>query len=184
MILSIIGGCLLGEIFIQFIELSRMTFGFGRDTDEVNGFESLHGSHHFQLDDGNSYDTFDDSSNDLGFAFRLPSPRIRDRTRDHHPKYNPSATKCSFCKEYGHSLMNCWKRMEYHWLRMDTHCKHGYHKPHLHDCEDLWRCEWCLMHLKTSYVKKYYPREYDYEIEKVRFQKAANLQRYSDSADS
>lgn len=96
-----------------------------------------------------------------------------------HPRYNPRKVKCSYCGSRGHSLMNCRQRFELHQLRMQTHCEKGYHKPHLHDCEELWRCEWCLMHLKTSYVKKWYPREFDFEIEKVREQKRKNLLHYA-----
>lgn len=128
-------------------------------------------------------DTYDDRfgrSTDAQLPYR-PTATVGATTTT-HPRYDPYSVKCSFCKEYGHSLMNCWTRLRHHWSRMDTHCKHGYHKPHLHDCEDLWRCEWCLMHLRTSYVKKFYPREYDYELEKVKEQKAANLARYSDTA--
>lgn len=184
MILSVIIGCLIGEAIVQIIELSCMAFGFGRDTDEVNGFGSMRLVCDRGLGDCSTDDTWDFRGNDLGFSAQLPIRKSPHNRRQNHPKYDPSSVRCSFCREYGHSLMNCWKRMEYHWLRMDTHCKHGYHKPHLHDCEDLWRCEWCLMHLKTSYVREFYPREYDYEIKKVREQKTANLQRYSDSADS
>lgn len=121
---------------------------------------------------------------DRSAGAQLPVRKSNHRRDQEHPKYDPDSVRCSFCKEYGHSLMNCWTRMRHHWLRMDTHCKKGYHKPHLHDCDDLWRCEWCLMHLRTSYVEEFYPREYDYEREKVRTQKAVNLARYSDSADS
>lgn len=107
-----------------------------------------------------------------------------DDEPDDHPVYNPERVICSFCRSRGHSLMNCFERMKLHRLRMETHCKHGWHKPHLHDRLDLWRCEWCLMHLKTSYVKRWYPDAFDSERKKTAAQLARNLARYSDTDSS
>lgn len=100
---------------------------------------------------------------------------------DDHPIYHPERVRCSFCGSRGHSLMNCFERMKLHHRRMDSHCKHGWHKPHLHDRLDLWRCEWCLTHLKTSYVKRWYPEAFDTEMRKTAAQLARNLARYSDT---
>lgn len=108
---------------------------------------------------------------------QLPLPKAKGG--EDHPRYNPRKVRCSFCGNFGHSLMNCRQRFDLHQQKMVSHCEKGYHKPHLHDCEELWRCEWCLMHLKTSYVKRWYPREFDYEIEKVRAQKRKNLLHYA-----
>lgn len=183
-----------------------MTFGFGRDTDQVNGWErDEYAYNHFDWpsDSADSDDTYgpDGYVGDLGGPFpdsdhthgvrpvslRSTGPLPRDQgERDEqstgaiHPRFRPSFTKCTYCKQYGHSLKNCFQRMEHHWSRMKSHCEHGYHKPHLHDCEELFRCEWCLMHLRRSYVREFYPRTYDYEIQKVREQRAKNLQAYAD----
>lgn len=77
-----------------------------------------------------------------------------------HPRYNRLRAKCFYCQERGHTLQFCPRRQEdNHWL-VEEYCTEGYHHPFLHDSLDIWRCRWCLMHLKTSYVKKWYPTVY------------------------
>lgn len=133
---------------------------------------------------GASRDTFDSSR-------RFSRQSRRDRSCLHqrpitsavntHPVYNPDRVTCSFCKAIGHSLMNCFARMRHHHEMIDLKCKHGYHKPHLHDHPDLFRCEWCLTHLHSDYVRIWYPREYDYEKEKIAEELPRNLARYAES---
>lgn len=172
---------------------------FGRDTDEVNGFEPYHSDasadtcvpygrqvHRWipdlHSDDHGSFDGDFRDFRSLHLPRRPHSLRSSETTDEdsEHPRYNPGATRCDFCKHYGHSLMNCEKRFRLHQRKMKECCEHGYHKPHLHDCEDLWRCEWCLMHLHAKYVRKWYPDEYVKELEKVRALRTRLLAKYAD----
>lgn len=73
--------------------------------------------------------------------------------------------------------------MEHHYDMMEKKCRRGFHKPHLHDHLDLFRCEWCLTHLHKDYVRVWYPREYSYERERVSKDILRNLERYADSTD-
>lgn len=131
-----------------------------------------------------SDDSTDDDLHQLARARGDLPPHRGDVESGDHPIYRPERVVCSFCGSRGHSLMNCFERMKLHHRRMDSHCKHGWHKPHLHDRIDLWRCEWCLTHLKTSYVRRWYPEAYESERKKTAAQLAKNLARYSDTDSS
>lgn len=109
-------------------------------------------------------------------------PRL-PRTDAVHPIYRPELVRCKYCTSYGHSLMNCRKRMDHHYEMMEKNCQKGWHKPHLHDRLDLWRCEWCLTHLHESYVKEWYPDSFKWERKRVSEQLRKNLATYT-SGDS
>lgn len=83
-----------------------------------------------------------------------------------HPVYNPRKDYCLWCKCKGHSLLFCRKRLEHCERMREVNCMHGYHMPHLHDDLEIWRCQWCGTHLKSSYVKFNYPNTYAFEREK------------------
>lgn len=153
-----------------------MTFGFGRDTDEVNGFTR-----------------FEDSSNDSGSDLLSPasappgmcalalSPPPRKQTlvrpKLAHPKFNPAAITCDYCKCTGHSLDYCPKRLETNQKMALKWCTQGWHAPKLHDDRRVWRCKYCAMHLHEEYVWAEYPKECMEEEEKF-FKHRLQVEKY------
>lgn len=170
-----------------------MTFGFGRDTDTVNGWDdnSSFSDHTMQYPIVPRLGRNGDSSANSSITHHARNHhhhrgRVRSEETesdesvwDCHPRFSPGSVRCSYCHTVGHSLHNCFQRMKHHHEMMRTHCANGFHKPHLHDQVNIWRCEWCLMHLYSSYVKKHYPEHWKYEPRKVIAQRE-KIAKYSD----
>lgn len=55
--------------------------------------------------------------------------------------------KCAFCHEWGHHLTLCLKAFKDRLDKVETHCKHGFHKPWFHDGIEC-RCRYCGVHLR------------------------------------
>jgi len=61
--------------------------------------------------------------------------------------------RCSFCKEWGHTVDQCVPRFIDNIEHMHTHCCNHVHSPYQHDRE--WRCNWCGKHLCEEEVKSF-----------------------------
>jgi len=61
--------------------------------------------------------------------------------------------RCSFCKEWGHTVDQCVQRFIDNIEHMHTHCAKHFHSPYQHDRE--WRCNWCGKHLCEEEVKSF-----------------------------
>lgn len=147
-------------------------FGFGRDRDEVNGFSDSTADT-YRARDLASYNSHIASSSDLSSGhdnFLLPyrptgerQVPIRPRkgkgkgkgdfgraggctiSTDDVPTHMP--IRCAFCKEWGHHLTLCVKAFKDRLEKVETHCKHGFHKPWYHDGLEC-RCRYCGIHLR------------------------------------
>lgn len=143
--------------------IAEMTFGFGIDTDEVNGFPN----------DSSNYigsDLLSTASPSSGItSLELPPPARTQavvRPKLAHPKFDPAAIRCDYCKQCGHSLDYCPKRLENNYKVAMKWCTQGWHSPKLHDDRRVWRCKFCAMHLHEEYVWEVYPKECMKEEEK------------------
>jgi len=61
--------------------------------------------------------------------------------------------RCSFCREWGHTVDQCVERFVDNINHMHTHCANHVHSPYQHDRE--WRCNWCGKHLCEEEVKSF-----------------------------
>lgn len=136
----------------------------------ANGSQSRMGSY----PSGSAVPSEPDSDVGTGFDSRLVASRgvpgcfvadfntfnsgVPDRAPDsQHPVFRPNRTKCAFCGEFGHTLLYCRERLELNEGLSRKFCVKGWHLPHLHDDADVWRCQWCSLHLGDNYVWDNYP---------------------------
>lgn len=93
-------------------------------------------------------------------------PLLPPHGRGDHPVFRPEKSKCIWCKQRGHTLLFCSERLKHCERMREVNCCKGYHMPHLHDDVDIWRCQWCGTHMRSSYVRYHYPNTYAFEREK------------------
>lgn len=161
-----------------------MAFGFSSrsnsDSSEVNGYDGV--CHEYDAVPAGASDYSPSNSSgdsDLRLllrtrvvpdTYRVDCPDIDDpfiySDHSYHPVYKPSETRCAYCSDYGHSVLNCRERLENAEKLTKHFCVRGWHLPHLHDGLDIWRCRWCSMHLKDDYVWHNYPTVAAKEYEK------------------
>lgn len=162
-----------------------MTFGFGRDVDEVNGWDDYHPIPESGSDsalDADRSSGHGDGSGDPRITLSLKrdyaSNRWIRRSKHQHPIYRPELRFCSFCKGEGHSMLNCRKRIAAAEEAIEAYCVHGWHFPHLHDQVDYFRCRWCSLHLDTDYVRTYYPTVAEEQIQRFTARRATEVGNY------
>lgn len=158
-------------------------FGFGPDTDEVNGFEGCaDGSRSPSSTVGNLV-PFPDSDVDasdntmVGYRCVLPLRKEKESEKFQHPIFRPSSVRCSYCRAPGHSLDFCPSRLEANQAIANKWCTQGWHAPKIHDDRRVWRCKFCATHLYEEYVWHWYPKECMEEEEKF-FKHRLQVEKY------